>query len=173
MLRWLWLSLLLVVMGWGGFELWRDRNQLGIEVPAVQDLVLPQPSLPTMASMPALNTFSATVQRPLFFAERRLPKPSVVQNKLSVTETKVKVQPPRVQLTAILTDSQHQKIALLLSRQGQEHTLRLGDMIEGWRLTHIDKEAVVLVANEQKHQIKLYDFADDSPSQPSYQPFRR
>ena len=157
-------GILLAILAWGGVELMRDPSRLNTDQPVVPALELPQLVVPMMPSVP-LSQFSAVVQRPLFFADRRLPELAAAV-KIPAMSAPARVVPPRVQLTAILADGTHQRKALLVSRRGKEQVLMPGDMIDGWRLMQVGIDDIVLTANEQQHRIKLYDFPDKATRSP-------
>ena len=153
-------SILLVILAWGGVELMRDPARIMVDQSVAPALQLSQPEVPAISSIP-LSRFAAIVQRPVFFADRRLPEPAAV-TQISAPSTSARAAPPRVQLTAILSDGLHQRKVLLVSRQGKEQVLAPGDMIDGWWLIQIGFDEIVLTANEQQLRVKLYDVPDET-----------
>ncbi len=156
-------GVLLAILAWGGIELLRDPTRLIADPPPAQILDLPEIVVPTIQPVP-LDQFAAIVQRPVFFAGRRLPQPAIVRNTSDTALTRV--VPPRAELTAILTDGPHQHRVLLVSHRGKERVLALGDTIDGWRLSRIGTDEIILTANEQQHRMTLYDFPDQTTRPP-------
>jgi hypothetical protein len=156
-------GVLLAILAWGGIELLRDPARFIDNPPPAQTLDLPEIVVPMVQPVP-LDQFAAIVQRPVFFAGRRLPQPTPIRNAPDTALTRVAL--PRAQLTAILADGPHQRRVLLSLPRGKERALVLGDMIDGWRLSQIGTDEIVLTANEQQYRMKLYDFPDETTRPP-------
>jgi len=145
-------------LAWGVFEYQRDNQQLPPTPPGAAPTTLPDITPPLMESKP-LESYSATLERPLFFSERKLPDPK----QAAVTEKAPKKNRqsslPKVRLSAILIDSEKRSAVIEVLGTGKSRRLEIGQSISGWELTEVKDQAIVMRSGARRHQFELLNFA--------------
>ncbi len=107
-----------------------------------------------------LDDFPQTTARPLFSASRRPPvKP----------QPKPVPQPPPelpegLRLVGLMENGPGDIRALVRAGQAQGSWLSVGDRVEGWTVSRIDKDGLVLEAGTHRHELRLY--AKEKSSRP-------
>jgi len=121
-------------------------------------------------SLPALDQFKETLERPLFADNRRppaVPEPRVADQ----TEAPKIVASPRhstagLVLSAIVMAGDD-RVALLRARKsGAARRLRVGERIDGWRVESIAPGAVVLSLKDERKTLALRRFGPPPPPRP-------
>lgn len=145
-----------LTVAWGGYEFRRDNQALpegaaeGQASGKVARVKVIQPR-----KVP-LEEYSSIIERPLFFADRKLP----AEEGESKEENEVRsVIPPNFRLSAIVMEDE-QAIALVETRGDSEtRQLRPGQVVSGWRLERIEEDAIVLKSEDEQQRIQLHDFS--------------
>lgn len=145
-----------LTLAWGGYEYRRDNQaipEIDSEAHAsgkVRPVQVQQPE-----TLP-LEEFSAIIERPLFFADRKLP----VEKNDNKEENKARnATPPNFRLSAIVIDDE-EAIALVETRgKNETQLLRQGEVLSGWRLERIEEDAIVLRADDEQQRVQLHDFS--------------
>lgn len=115
-------------------------------------LAIKTPPPLVMAPMPAITTFDAIAERPLFNADRKpdplppppeSPKPAIVLGDLS-----------QYRVLGITGDRQTQR-ALVQKTGGQLLTLKPGDVFDGWAVGSIDMSGVAISGGERKEVLTI------------------
>ncbi len=105
-----------------------------------------------MAPMPAIGTFDAIAERPLFNADRKpdplppppeAPKPAIVLGDLA-----------QYRLVGF-TGDRHTQLALVQKTGGQLLTLRPGDAFEGWTVVRIGVDGVAISGGDRKELLAI------------------
>lgn len=133
----------------GGEFLWLKRP----EPPAAPPPPTPSSAaeIPRDFALPPLDRYPFFVSRPLFLEGR---KPLETEDETIASA--IASPPPEVELTGILETPEAGQLALLRSLDGHHHyRLRPGDSIEGWQLTRIAADHVILEQGTREHVLKL------------------
>ena len=160
-MRFFLLGFILLACFWGLFEWLRDNTHLPSLNVTEHRVSLPVIIIPSLIPM-ALSEVNAILDRPVFFADRQLPRRTVLVETLNTQRSTptLKAAPPYIRLTAIVSDTFGVRLALLVSDKGVDHALAVGDMFEGWRLSEIGVDSVTFKANAISHVVKLYDVSN-------------
>lgn len=123
-------------------------------MPAPAKVSLPEP-LPEF-ELPPLVDFVATVERPLFLAERRPPEPE--EQPVEQAEA-TPLEPLKVVVTGVILSSA--RSFALVHREGESEVLQLGasDTIDGWSVKEILADRVVFEREEESQAVELKDLA--------------
>lgn len=137
----------------------------GLIVLLILQLALPQPSLPDAAGTPPSNvapvdappayqppareSFDTLVERPPFSRDRRPEKIA------STSPEDVVSAPPDIRLLGIISSSETWIAVIRLPSAEAVMNIRSGDLVEGWRATHIDRGRIVLEAGDKKVEMWL------------------
>lgn len=120
------------------------------DVPPVPEVKAPPPLV--MAPMPAITTFGAVAERPLFNADRKAdplppppeaPKPAIVLGDLA-----------QYRLLGVTGDRQTQR-ALVQKTGGPLLTLKPGDVFEGWSVDGISMSGVAISGGDRKEVLAI------------------
>lgn len=122
--------------------------------------------------VPGIGRYRQLVQAPLFWEERAIPRPviqrppppqPVVARAPEPEIEEVLLNPPLGRLVGIV-DLGTRRYALVRNEAGNQSLYR-GDEWEGWKVTKVDSDKVVLKAGKQKAEIPLIaDFAAPQPN---------
>jgi general secretion pathway protein N len=140
------------------------RFRLALAV--VIGLALPSPplgasELTNPLAVPSLDRLSETTGRPLFAPNRRRPAPVIVAAPEAAPPPPPPA-PPRLSLYGIIQD-QHGARAIVKPGAGDRTLgLRVGDHIESWSVTAIDRRKLTLSHEERSVVFSLFD--DSGPS---------
>jgi hypothetical protein len=155
---------LLLTLGglcWFAWVEWNEQPRVaGPGASGVAPGLAVEPYQPPVADPVApLADLSETLQRPLFTPERRPaqdePAPVVAP------ATDLPRTPPSFELTAVVL-ANGERVALLKALgAGQLHRLRQGESVDGWTLTEVRPDGVVLERGGQRESIELRTF--DAP----------
>lgn len=154
---------------WGWQEFQRDNHLLPQATTAKSYQAVPI-ALPQIEQL-ALSDFAETVQRPLFFADRRLPDEKAAEaNKTAAAKPNNNDRnPPNLRLTAILIVGE-QRVAVV-EEFGSGENLRFieGDSHENWRIDQIGERTLSMSNGTAKHKLELLQFAagDNNNTKPS------
>lgn len=120
------------------------------DTPPVPEVKAPPPLV--MAPMPAITTFNAIAERPLFNADRKpdplppppeTPKPAIVLGDLS-----------QYRVLGIAGDRQTQR-ALVQKTGGSLLTLKPGDVFEGWTVESIGASGVAISGGDRREVLAI------------------
>lgn len=142
---------------WGAFEFQRDNTQLPEgSAPGAKPRQL-QITLPEFQALD-LQDYTATIEKPLFFADRQMPEEQVEEASEVVASVPQSRTPPSIRLAAIAFEDD--KAFALAEANGDEdyQRLREGESIEGWKIARIEEDAIVLQSGGQEHRIELRTF---------------
>jgi general secretion pathway protein N len=155
-LRLLGIALLAGLLAWSGWEArWQPQPE-----PAPAKTAL-QPAAGALAppEFAPLGDFTVTLQRPLFYEDRRLPSAAQAAPE---DQAELPTQPTGVSrllaVTAIIVEDGQR--SALLSVPGETGSIRLreGESAGGWRLVEIGEDQVTVEANGRLEQIPLRDY---------------
>lgn len=147
---------LLALLAWAAWESrWTPSAQAPAAVPST-----PPPVTPPPASTPAppLSEYQTTLDRPLFFADRRLPTDGSTDTDPGSTPAVAPGSASRLTLTAIVeADGEY---TALLGAPGLATSVRArkGDTIAGWRLEEITDDSVTISADGRQETLPLRQF---------------
>jgi len=121
-------------------------------------------------TLPALDEFSQTRERPLFADNRRPPIATApvtpVQAKAPLPPTPAKRDPAGITLTAIVIVGKDRVALLRTSKASTTRRLRVGDKVNGWRVDSIGPDAVVITLDDERKTLPLRHFGPPPPPQP-------
>lgn len=164
---------LLALLGWAAWESrWTPSPRTLAAAPAQ---AAPPAPPPAPAPPPPLGDYHATLERPLFFADRRLPADGGTVTDASPTVTAATGNASRLTLTAIVEeDGEH---TALLGAPGLATSVRAreGDTVAGWRLDEITDDSVTVSADGRQETLPLRHFdkvTAPPPRRPTGAPIR-
>ncbi|MDH5748310.1 MAG: hypothetical protein OEY85_03270 [Rhodospirillales bacterium] len=119
-----------------------------------------QPAIPAMeprttdfASLPDLGDLTEVVERPLF-AQNRRPAPPGASVDAPAPKTG---QQFAYGLSGIVISSGQQMALLSHMRTKEIRQIRLGETVDGWKVTEISADQVILKRNEEIQSLRLID----------------
>jgi len=142
----------------------------GAPLPAVTAGPVDEQAPAATFSLPALDQFKQTLERPLF-ADNRQPPAAPEPRVADQTEAPKIVASPRrstagLVLSAIVMAGDD-RVALLRARKsGAARRLRVGERIDGWRVESIGPGAVVLSLRDERKTLALRRFGPPPPPKP-------
>lgn len=171
-LRLLGIATLAGLLVWTGWEArWQPQPE-----PAPDETAL-QPAAGALAPLEfaPLSDFAVTLQRPLFYEDRRLPSAAEAAPE---DNAELPSQPTGIArllaVTAIIVEDGQR--SALLSVPGESGSIRLreGESAGGWRLVEIGEDQVTIEANGRREQVPLRDYgAAPVPPPPAQRPLPR
>lgn len=159
---------LIIVIALLGFLAWRwyfpplaptiavntEQGQNSDEIKTLLD------SMDRVSDFPPKEVFQSIADRPLFFNKRRPPPPYVPAppGKKPPVRPPRKVGKPRIQLSAVIIIGE-QKFALIKGgRQKGSRRLRVGEEVDGWKVTRIDADRLVLTNGAETEELLLRNY---------------
>jgi hypothetical protein len=121
--------------------------------------IAPPPGSPVAAL--SLERFSATRERPLFSPTRRPPPPPPVP----VVSLASPPPPPKVTLLGTVMDAGEARALVNLESANKMLRLRIGDNIEGWKVTQIETRRLVLSREDRSAIFTLFSGQGAGPAQ--------
>lgn len=110
-----------------------------------------QPKASASEPPPSLDQFETMVSRPLFVEGR---KP--LADTESTDETPVSNSPPpEIQLTGIIETPDAGQIVLVRGKDGKTKKIKPGDEIDGWKLSELAPDHVILQQGGKEHTLQL------------------
>jgi general secretion pathway protein N len=103
------------------------------------------PAAPTVAALPPLTSFAAIVERPLFAPTRR-PDPARTGPAGPAIET-------RYRLLGLMSAGRDRKA--LIADGARRFELKEGDALDGWTVTHVEQDRLVLSSPAGQAVLKL------------------
>ncbi len=123
-----------------------------------------EPPLNNPVAVQSLRDLSATLSRPLFAPSRRkfvAPAPAPVE--IAAPPSQPPAPPPAVKLVGIVSDPQGQLAVLRAEGEGKEIRVRVGDIVESWKVSHIAERGLTLSLGER--DVSLAMFAANRPDE--------
>lgn len=162
----------LLAAGWIAYELqWHPTPAETAQ--RSENLTVPEMK-PPVTTISEIEAFDEIVRRPLFAADRK--PASANSGKAKVPAPATTAERPRnltsMRLSAILVDGE-QMTALIDQANGITTKMSGGDMLEGWQLSEIQIDRVVLSSNGQTRELLLHQFDAPPPIQPRVRSSRR
>jgi hypothetical protein len=111
-----------------------------------------------------LETLSATRERPLFSPTRRSTPPAQVVDQAPANNEPVAV--PSLKLFGIVRDGDGPRALVARSSKTLER-LRIGDEIDGWSVTEINRLNLVLSRGDRSENVVLFSNQSKSSSEPT------
>lgn len=149
-------------LAWLAFELTRPAPQLPAmgqdEAPPVA-LAMPEPA----PEPPLLAEFKASLERPLFNAERR-PVRALGGDDQGASVAADRADAPTVRLSAVIVDADGASALLAGPDDVQARRVPLGGSIAGWRVEQIRDDGVVLRSGERRAELALRTYAPPPPA---------
>jgi hypothetical protein len=117
-----------------------------------EELLVKAPPALVMAPMPAMDTFGAIAERPLFNADRKPdplppppepPKPAITLGDLS-----------QYRLVGVTGDRETQR-AIIQKSGGASQMMKPGDQFEGWTIEKIDDGGLAISGGERKELLTI------------------
>jgi NADH dehydrogenase FAD-containing subunit len=136
----------------------RDKDSARVLPPAAA--TAPPPGSPVAALL--LERFSATRERPLFSPTRRPPPPPPAP---VVGAPPPPPAPPKVTLLGTVMDAGEARALVNLESANKMLRLRIGDDIEGWKVTHIETRRLVLSREDRLATFTLFGGQGAGPAQ--------
>jgi general secretion pathway protein N len=162
---------LLGLLGWAAWEAsWEPHPE---PPPQAEIATAEASSLEPLAFAP-LSDYGLTLERPVFYEDRRLPETTEAEPADNVEPTAQLTSSGRLRLSAIIVENGQP--SALLSIPGEPRSLRLreGESAGGWRLIEIHEDRVTVESNGRTEDIELHDFAvAPAPAPPPRRPPRR
>ena len=136
----------------------------------------PAPTMPTASlasplAAQSLDRLSATRERPLFSPSRRPPAPPPVP----IVSRPPPPAPPKVTLFGIILDADEARAVVSVETADKIRRVRIGDDIQGWKVTQIEERWLVLSLDDRSATFKLFggQDADLGKRQPLIAPVQR
>ncbi len=114
-------------------------------------------------ALPSLQTFAAVVERPLFAPTRRFVRPVDAPEPEPVAEAGEEVLPEpaaagpgRPDLRFFGTVRQGGKVAALVTGDAGVERLKVGDDVEGWQVTEVTRDRLVLVREGEELAYEIF-----------------
>jgi general secretion pathway protein N len=104
----------------------------------------------------SLDQLSATLDRPLFSPTRRRPAPSPVTQAVAPSAPQQQ-PPPTLTLFGVAMDSEQARALIRTDRDKKMLRARIGDDIDGWKISQIEGQKVVLSLGERFVTLTLFD----------------
>ncbi len=108
---------------------------------------------------PNLAIYSQIIERPLFFEDRRIPRPKRQQTP-SKKVVVARKPPPQIPIESLVLNGLHvtqdHQRALITGSDGTVAWRHVGDKVDGWLITSIDGAAVHLEGHGNKGLLRLY-----------------
>jgi len=157
----------LLAIQWLG---WRPVNPLAdLEQEQSNETAgVPPVSPSTLGEVPDVDHYAVISDRPLFVPDRRPPSDEAAETDVPEEELPAKLE---YDLTAVVMSPEGK--TALLQKPGEKKVERAleGDLLDGWTLTQILEDRVVLERQGEKNTIVLRDFSEKqaapAPKQPS------
>ncbi|WP_456376816.1 hypothetical protein [Thiolapillus sp.] len=130
------------------------QGQGGDEIKTLLD------SMDRVSGFPAKEAYQLVSDRPLFFSKRRPPPPYVPTppGKKPPIKPPRKIGKPRMQLSAIIVVGE-QKYALVKGgRQKGSRRVRVGEEVDGWKVTRIETDRLVLSNGGETEELLLRNY---------------
>lgn len=99
--------------------------------------------------LPAIDEYSAMVDRPLFVEGRRPPEADEASAQASAMQT-----PLTLKLMGVVFTPK-EKLALLVDPKGKYKRARKNSVVDGWKLVEVDQDKVVLIQGEEQKELRL------------------
>lgn len=146
---------------WSAANLEVDRSPIRAPAPA-QASVPPKPAGAGDAPLRTAEDFPQTVQRPLFFSDRRLPEKPKPKPKPVVAEVKEPVAnlEPLV-LVGIKRQGDMRQILVRTASELAGTWVSVGEQFRGWQLRDVQTDNAILEGRGRVIEVRLY-----SPQQP-------
>jgi hypothetical protein len=127
------------------------------------DRILPPAAPPPVSPVAALSLerFSATREHPLFSPTRRPPPPPPAP----VVSPPVPPKPPELTLHGTVMHAGEARALASLGGTDKLLRLRIGDNIEGWKVTQIETRRLVLSLEDRSATFTLFRGQDSDPGQ--------
>ena len=169
------LALALIGLGLGGvlFLQWRGwppeppaapPTDTAAELPAAGE---PRQSAGNLLPPPPREEYASVSERPLFLPDRR-PPPDEPEDEGPVLPEELK-ELDGVDFSAVVITPDAVK-AWITPYSQERDWLRIGDEIDGWTLTHIGPESLVLERQGETNELLLRDYANAPPPIPPTPP---
>jgi general secretion pathway protein N len=104
----------------------------------------------------ALDRLAATRQHPLFAPDRRQPDAAPAPAVAHEEPPPPAVGPPQLSLFGIIVEAQGPCAIVRSGAAGKPARLRLGDEVEGWRVTTIEDHALVLSRDDRSITLTMF-----------------
>ncbi len=173
----LWLTIAVLLLGFLAWRWYFPPQPPKVAVNAVQEQKGDQinallDSMDRVSGFPPQAAYQPIADRPLFFNKRRPPPPYVPAppGKKSPIKPKRKVGKPRMQLSAIIVIGK-QKYALVKGgRQKGSRRIHVGEEVDGWKVTRIDADRLVLSNGSETEELLLRNYRPVVPVKPVPKP---
>jgi general secretion pathway protein N len=127
---------------------------LGSIVASAGELESPAETLANPVAAQSLDQLSSTLDRPLFSPTRRGPVPSPVTQAVAPSAPQA---PPTLTLVGVAMDSEHARALIRTDRDKKILRAQIGDDIDGWKVSQIEGQKVVLSLGERFVTLTLFD----------------
>jgi len=160
-----WLTIVMLLLGFLAWRWYFPPQAPKIAVNAVQEQKEDEiktllDSMDRVSGFPPQEVYQSIAERPLFFNKRRPPPPYVPAppGKKPPARPPRKLGKPRMQLSAIIAIGE-QKYALVKGgRQKGSRRVRVGDEVDGWKVTRIDADRLVLSSGNETEELLLRNY---------------
>ncbi|HEC06501.1 MAG TPA: hypothetical protein ENJ12_06605 [Thiolapillus brandeum] len=117
-------------------------------------------SMDRVAGFPAQEAYQPIGERPLFFSKRRPPPPYVPAppGKKPPVRPPRKVGKPRIQLSAVIIIGKEKYALIKGGRQRNSRRVRVGEEVDGWKVTSIDQGKLVLSNGSESEEVLLRNY---------------
>ena len=132
-------------------------------------------AVPKRRELPALQTFAAVVERPLFTPTRRLVRP--VEPPITEPEPQATTEDPgpeappatpRPDLHFFGTMRHGKSFAALVTRAGGagSQTLAVGDTVDDWQVAEVGRDKLVLAHEGERYTLSIFAKGEGGPPKP-------
>ncbi|WP_456407143.1 hypothetical protein [Thiolapillus sp.] len=130
------------------------QGQEGDEIKALLD------SMDRVSDFPPRESYQAIADRPLFFSKRRPPPPYVPAppGKKPPPKPPRKMGKPRFQLSAVIIVGDKKYALIKGGRQKGSRRVRVGDEVDGWKVTRLDADKLVLSNGGETEELLLRNY---------------
>ena len=117
-------------------------------------------SMDRVAGFPAQEAYQPIGERPLFFSKRRPPPPYVpaLPGKKPPVRPPRKIGKPRIQLSAVIIIGKEKYALIKGGRQRDSRRVRVGEEVDGWKVTSIDQGKLVLSNGSESEEVLLRNY---------------
>lgn len=129
---------------------------LGSIVASAGELESPAETLANPVAAQSLDQLSSTLDRPLFSPTRHRPAPSPVTQAVAPAAPQQQ-PPPALTLFGVAMDSEHARALIRTDRDKKIFRAQIGDDIDGWKVSQIEGQKVVLSLGERFVTLTLFD----------------
>ncbi|WP_457669231.1 hypothetical protein [Thiolapillus sp.] len=164
-MRKLWLLISILLLGFLGWRWFYPPQAPQVTVNATpgkqtDEIKVLLDSMDRVAGFPAQEAYQPIGERPLFFNKRRPPPPYVPAppGRKPPSRPPRKIGKPRIQLSAVIIVGKEKYALIKGGRQRNSRRVRVGEEVDGWKVTSIDQSKLVLSNGSETEEVLLRNY---------------